>query len=116
MTGNAQSLNNLEDLLVEQLQDLYDAENRLIDALPKMAEAAHLPVLKQAFRDHLRETEGQKRRLEQAFNRLGREARREACEAMQGLIAEGEQMIGLEGDDDVKDAGLIAAAQPVRAL
>ena len=73
MTGNAQSLNNLEDLLIEQLKDLYDAEIRLIDALPKMAEAAHAPGLKQAFRDHCRETEGQKRRLEQAFGQLGRE-------------------------------------------
>ena len=113
MTGNAQSLNNLEDLLVEQLQDLYDAENRLIDALPKMAEAAHMPALKQAFQDHLRETEAQKRRLEQAFEQLGKEAKRETCEAMQGLIAEGQEMIGLEGDDEVKDAGLIAAAQRV---
>ncbi len=113
MTGNAQSLNNLEDLLVEQLQDLYDAENRLIDALPKMADAAHVPALKQAFRTHLQETEGQKRRLEQAFQRLGKEPTRESCEAMQGLISEGEEMIKLEGEPEVKDAGLIAAAQRV---
>jgi ferritin-like metal-binding protein YciE len=113
MTGNAQSLNNLEDLLIEQLKDLYDAENRLIDALPKMAEAAHAPGLKKAFTDHLHETDGQARRLEQAFRHLGQDAERESCEAMQGLIAEGEEMIGLEGDPEVKDAGLIAAAQRV---
>ncbi len=113
MTGNAQSLNHLEDLLVEQLKDLYDAENRLIDALPKMAAAAHTPGLKQAFLAHLQETKGQKKRLERAFRALGKEAKRESCEAMQGLIAEGEEMIGLEGDPDVKDAGLIAAAQRV---
>ena len=113
MTGNAQSLNNLDDLLLDQLRDLYDAENRLISALPKMAEAAHAPGLKQAFRDHLRETEGQKRRLEKAFRELGQEAKRESCEAMQGLIAEGQEMIELEGDPEVKDAGLIAAAQRV---
>jgi ferritin-like metal-binding protein YciE len=113
MTGNAQSLNHLDDLLVEQLRDLYDAESRLISALPKMAEAAHDPSLKQAFRSHLRETEGHKRRLEEAFRELGQEARAETCEAMQGLIAEGQEMIDLEGDSTVKDAGLIAAAQRV---
>ena len=104
---------HLQDLLVSQLEDLYDAEKRLIDALPKMASAAHDPELQQAFRQHLRETEGHVTRLEQVFRELGREPNRETCDAMKGLISEGDEMINATGDPDVKDAALIAAAQRV---
>lgn len=107
------TFNSLDDLLQEQLEDLYDAEKRLIDALPKMAEAAHSPALESAFRDHLRETQGHARILEDIFRLMNREPHRETCEAMKGLIAEGEEMVKAEGDPAVKDAALIAAAQRV---
>lgn len=105
--------NSLDDLFRDQLRDLYDAETRLTDALPKMAEAAHSPQLRSAFNDHHRETQGHVRRLEQIFSQLGDEPKRETCEAMKGLIAEGEEMVNAKGDADVKDAALIAAAQRV---
>jgi len=104
---------NLNDLLVQQLHDLYDAEQRLTEALPKMAEAATSSELKSAFNDHLRETQGHVRRLEQVFNQMGCEPKRETCMAIKGLIAEGDEMITAKGDDHVRDAGLIAAAQRV---
>jgi len=105
--------NSLECLLIEQLQDLYDAESRLVNALPKMADAASTPQLKQTFRSHLDETEGQVNRIEQAFQLLNQEAKRKSCEAMKGLIEEAEEMINAKGDPAIKDAALIAAAQRV---
>jgi len=105
--------NSLNDLFVSQIEDLYDAENRLTKALPKMAEAAQSSQLKQAFQQHLTETQGHVSRLETIFRELGIEPKRETCEAMKGLIAEGEEMIKAKGDPDVKDAALIAAAQRV---
>ncbi|MDQ2777854.1 MAG: ferritin-like domain-containing protein [Acidobacteriota bacterium] len=105
--------NSLQDLLVQQLEDLYDAEKRLVKALPKMAEAAHSSLLRQAFEAHLTETEGHVSRLERIFSQIRVEPKRETCEAMKGLIAEGEEMIGAKGNPDVKDAALIAAAQRV---
>jgi ferritin-like metal-binding protein YciE len=106
-------LNSLQDLFVVQLEDLYDAEQRLTKALPKMADAANSNQLKQAFQQHLTQTEGHVSRLESIFSRLGVEPKRETCDAMKGLIAEGEEMISAKGDADVKDAALIAAAQRV---
>jgi ferritin-like metal-binding protein YciE len=105
--------NSLDDLFLNQLEDLYDAEKRLTKALPKMAEAASSPALKQAFQTHLQETEGQVQRLESIFRELGHEPERETCQAMKGLIAEGEEMISATGDAQIKDAALIAAAQRV---
>ncbi len=105
--------NSLECLLIEQLQDLYDAEHQLVKALPKMADAASSPHLKKAFQNHLEETKGQINRLEQAFQLLDQSVKRESCEAMKGLIKEGEEMISAKGDPAVKDAALIAAAQRV---
>jgi ferritin-like metal-binding protein YciE len=105
--------NSLDDLLVDQLYDLYDAEHRMTSALPKMAQAAANPQLRSAFEQHLTETKGQINRLEQAFQRLGKSPQRETCEAMKGLISEGEEMVSATGDDSVKDAALIAAAQRV---
>jgi ferritin-like metal-binding protein YciE len=113
MTGNAMTLNNLESVLVLQLRDLYSAEDQLIAALPQMESAASSPELKSAFRTHLEETRGQKTRLEAIFRMLGKELESETCEAMQGLIAEGNEIIAMEGDPEVKDAALIAAAQRV---
>jgi ferritin-like metal-binding protein YciE len=113
ITGNSPRLDNLETVLILQLQDLYSAEHQLISALPKMAEAAASPELKSAFETHLEETKHHKQRIEQAFRMLGQEAKMETCEAMKGLIAEGNEAMGLEGEPDVKDAILIAAAQRV---
>jgi len=109
----SKELNSLDDLFVDQLQDLYDAEQRLTDALPKMADAADAEELKTAFTSHLRETEGHITRLEQIFRDLGLEPVREACEAMKGLIKEGSTMVDAKGDSHVKDAALIAAAQRI---
>lgn len=105
--------NSLKDLFIEQIEDLYDAEKRLTKALPKMADAANSAQLKQAFQSHATETEGHVSRLESIFTQIGVEPKREACAAMKGLIAEGEEMISAKGDPDVKDAALIAAAQRV---
>lgn len=113
ITGSALTLDNLDNVLLLQLQDLYSAEDQLISALPKMAEAASSQELKNAFDTHLEETRGHKDRLEQAFRALGKEPTSETCEAMQGLISEGDEVAGLDGDPTAKDAALIAAAQRV---
>jgi ferritin-like metal-binding protein YciE len=113
MLGMSLTLDNMKDLLLVQLEDLYSAEDQLISALPKMAEAASSSQLKSAFETHLQETRHQKQRLERAFQMLGHQPNMEKCEAMAGLISEGDQMIMAEGDSEVKDAGLIAAAQRV---
>ena len=106
-------LNSFEDLFREEIEDLYDAEHRLLDALPKMAEAANSNQLKQAFEDHLIETRGHVSRLEQVFRAMNVEPKRSTCDAMKGLISEGEDMIKAKGNPDIKDAALIAAAQRV---
>ncbi|REK09057.1 MAG: ferritin-like domain-containing protein [Planctomycetota bacterium] len=114
LTGNGRlTLDNLEGVLALQLRDLYSAEVQLIAALPKMAEAAQSPDLKTALQSHLEETRAHKLRLEQAFKLLGQRPQPETCEAMQGLISEGEEIVQAEGDAEVKDAALIAAAQRI---
>jgi ferritin-like metal-binding protein YciE len=107
------TFNSLSDLLIEQLQDLYDAEYRLTEALPKMRDAATSSELKNAFDMHLEETRGHVRRLENVFSQLGIAAERQTCPAMKGLIKEGQEMIDAEGDPQVRDSALIAAAQRV---
>jgi ferritin-like metal-binding protein YciE len=104
---------SLEDLFNEELRDIYDAERQLIKALPKMAKAATSDELRQAFEEHLDQTRGQVERLERVFEACGKKARGKTCEAMQGLIEEGENIIDADGEDMVRDAGLIAAAQRV---
>jgi ferritin-like metal-binding protein YciE len=113
MLGTEMTLDNLENVLILQLEDLRSAEEQLIDALPKMAKAAANPELRSAFDTHLKETRQHKSRLDKAFKLLGKEPKSETCDAMQGLISEGEEIIALDGDPDVKDAALIAAAQRV---
>ena len=105
--------NNLEELFWDQVKDIYDAEQRLTDALPKMADAAYDPLLKSAFRDHLEQTRRHVVRLEQIFRGAGKEPERESCDGIKGLLKEGEEMIGAKGDENTCDAGLIAAAQRV---
>jgi ferritin-like metal-binding protein YciE len=106
-------LNSLNDVLVDQLADLYSAERQLVEALPKMASAASSTELREAIEEHLEETRGHVRRIEQAFSQLDISPPSEECEAMQGLIAEGEKVIQSQGDSNAKDAALIAAAQRV---
>jgi ferritin-like metal-binding protein YciE len=113
MRFSSLKLNSLRDLLLEELRDLYNAEQQLVDALPKMADAAKAPDLKSAFNRHLEQTKQHASRLERVFARFGEKASGETCEAMKGLIKEGEQIIKAEGNADVRDAGLISAAQRV---
>ena len=103
----------LRDLYLNELRDLYSAETQLLEALPKMAEAATSSQLKEAFTTHLEETQGHVSRLEEIFEALGEEPGGETCKAMEGLIAEGEDYVKASGDPDVRDAGLIGAAQRV---
>lgn len=110
---SSMELNSLKDLFVNQIEDLYDAEERLTKALPKMAEAANSNQLRQAIQHHLTETQGHVSRLETIFRELNIEPKRETCEAMKGLIAEGEEVLKAKGDPEVKDAAIIAAAQRV---
>lgn len=106
-------VNSLNDLLVEELQDLLSAENQLLKALPKMAKAASDEELKAGFEQHLEETKGQIERLEKVFELLGEEAKQKKCKAMEGLIAEAQEKIDLQGDEATRDAALIGAAQKV---
>jgi ferritin-like metal-binding protein YciE len=106
-------LATLNDLFVEQLADLHSAETQLIDALPKMTAAASHDELKQAFQHHLEETRDHVRRLDDIIAGLGRAVPTEICEGMRGLIRESEEIVTAGGDPDVRDAGLIAAAQRV---
>jgi len=107
------ALNNLEDLLIDQLKDLYNAEAQLTKALPKMAKAATNPELKQAFQKHLSQTQEHVSRLEQVFESLGAKAKGKTCYAMKGLVEEGAEAISEDATDSVRDAALIAAAQRV---
>ena len=106
-------LDSLRDLLIEELRDLYNAETQLVDALPKMVQAATSRELKSAFEHHLEETRGHVSRLDKVFQQIGEKSSGETCEAMKGLIKEGETLVKAEGDPDVRDAGLIGAAQRV---
>jgi ferritin-like metal-binding protein YciE len=109
----ATKLNSLSDLLIHELQDIYDAEHQIVKALPKMISAATHPQLQQAFELHLRQTEGQIQRLEQVFQILGTEAKGRKCEGMAGLISEGQKTIREKPAPDVLNAALIAAAQKI---
>ncbi|HZZ72757.1 MAG TPA: ferritin-like domain-containing protein [Pirellulales bacterium] len=106
-------METLRDLFVDELKDLYSAENQLVKALPKMAKAATSPKLKKAFESHLEETKGHVDRLEQIFEKLGGSPKGKKCKAMEGLIEEGKEMLEEDAEPDVLDAGLIAAAQRV---
>ena len=106
-------LESVKDLLVAELRDLHDAEEQLVEALPKMAEAASSTELKNAFNHHLEETRKHVTRLDEVFRSLDEKASGEKCEAMKGLIKEGEEFIHAKAQPDVRDVGLIGAAQRV---
>ena len=107
------ALESLHDLYVEELRDLYNAENQLLKALPKMAKAASDPNLRAAFEEHLEVTRGQVDRLDRIFKRLGERPTGKKCVAMQGLIEEGKEMMAEDAGPAVLDAALISAAQKV---
>jgi Mn-containing catalase len=105
----------IKEMLIEELQDLLDAESQLTKALPKMAEAANHPRLKEAFEKHLTQTQGQVERLKRVFELLGEESESKPCKAMTGLIQEGEETIEEGGRKEplAADLALIAAAQKI---
>lgn len=106
-------LDSLNALYIHHLQDLYSAENQILEALPKMVSAATDPHLQEALSDHLQQTQGHVRRLEQIFSGLDCAPGGQHCKGMEGLIAEGAAIIDEATDSQVRDAGLIAAAQRV---
>jgi ferritin-like metal-binding protein YciE len=110
-TGESE-LKNLHDLFVDLLQDIYDAEHRILEALPKMADNAQNAELRAAFLKHHTQTQGQVERLEEVFESIGEEPARKTCDATKGLIAEGDDVIDT-ASEPARDAGLLAAAQAV---
>jgi ferritin-like metal-binding protein YciE len=105
--------NDLRELYIDELKDLYNAESQLVKALPKMAKAANSDELRTGFEEHLEQTKEQVQRLEQIFEMLGESPKGKKCKGMEGLIEEGSEMIDEDFDGSVKDAGLIGAAQRV---
>lgn len=103
----------LDDLFLDTLKDIYFAERQILKALPKMARAAGDPNLKAGFEEHREQTQGHVERLEQIFEMLGKPARGKTCEAILGIIAEGEEIIDEFKGTPALDAGLISAAQAV---
>ena len=109
----AEEMNPLEELLVDELKDLYSAENQIIKALPRMAKAATSPELRRAFERHLEETRRQVERLDQIGEELEMKMTGKKCKGMEGLIAEGKELLEEDLEADALDAGLIGAAQKV---
>jgi ferritin-like metal-binding protein YciE len=106
-------LETLRDLYVEELKDLYSAENMILKALPRMAKAATHPQLKKAFLKHEKQTQQHAKRLERICKELGESPRGKKCVGMEGLLEEGKELMREKPDEDVLDAGLITAAQHV---
>ena len=106
-------LNTLKDLYFHELKDLYSAEKQIIKALPKMVKAATNDKLASGFQEHLEQTKGHAERLEKILSRHSQTMRGPKCKGMEGVLAEGGEMIKEEADEEVRDAGLIAAAQRV---
>jgi ferritin-like metal-binding protein YciE len=106
-------LEHLMDLYVDELKDVYNAEKQLLKALPKMAKKAEHPELRQAFENHQTVTEEQVRRIETIFDDLKLPKRGKKCRGMEGLVAEGQEMMEEDSDPDVLDAAMIASAQRI---
>ena len=105
--------NSLKELYVEELKDLFSAENQLTKALPKMAKAASSDELRQGFEEHLEQTRGHVERLQQIFETLGEKGTGKKCLGMEGLVKEGTEIMGEDFEDAMMDAALISAAQRV---
>jgi ferritin-like metal-binding protein YciE len=103
----------LNDLFLEQLKDIYFAEKQIYKTLPKMAKAAKISQLKEAFTAHREQTQGHIARLEEVFETIGRRPQAKTCEAIKGIISEGEETIEDFGESEVLDDGLVAAGQAV---
>ena len=106
-------IKNLSDLFEHTLKDIYYAEKQIVKALPKMAKAANDDQLRMGFEKHLKETEGHVQRLEQVFEIIGETARGKTCEAIQGILEEGKEIMQSFADSPALDAGLISSAQAV---
>jgi ferritin-like metal-binding protein YciE len=106
-------MNSLNELYIEGLKDLYSAENQILKALPEMVKAASCPDLKAGFQDHLEQTKEHVARLDQIFDNIGRSPRGKFCKGMDGVLAEGRELLKEDADPKVMDAGLIGAAQHV---
>ena len=109
----AAETNPLEELLVDELKDIYNAETQMVKALPKMTKAASSPELRRAFERHLEETRRQVERLEQIGGELDIKLTGKKCKGMEGLIEEGKELMAEDLDDNAIDAGLIGAAQKI---
>ena len=107
------SVDNIEKLFVSELKDLYSAEKQITRALPKMAKAASTSELRAAFESHLKETENQIKRLEQAFEILGKAPAGKSCKGMKGVLEEGAEVLEEVEKGEVLDAAMISAAQRV---
>lgn len=107
------SARSLQELFLSTLQDIYHGEKQILKALPKMAKNATTPELKQAFQHHHEQTEGQVERLQRVFELMDKSARGRTCEAIEGLVEEGKEVMSEAESGPVMDAGLIAAAQAV---
>lgn len=107
------SARTLQELFLSTLQDIYHGEKQILKALPKMAKHSTTPELKEAFQHHLQETEGQVERLQRVFELMDKSARGRTCEAIEGLVEEGKEVMSEAETGEVMDAGLIAAAQAV---
>ena len=103
----------LRELYIDELKDLYSAENQLVKALPKMAKASSSDELRQGFEEHLEQTRGHVQRLEEIFNALGENPKGKKCAGMEGLVKEGSEIMGEDFEGPVMDAALIGAAQRV---
>ena len=106
-------MSNLQDLLVENLKDLYSAETQILKALPKVAKKVDNAQLRQALEMHVKETEGQVRRLEQVLSKMGEKPGGKKCKGMEGLLEEAKELMGEDAEPDVMDAGLIVDCQKV---
>lgn len=106
-------MNSMQDLAMQKLQMIYDAENQALQAYPQMVSAISSPQLKQAFEQHMQETQQQVQRLEQLFQQMGQQPTGKTCTSMKGLIQEGQQIIQEGGAPEVLDAAILAAAQAI---
>ena len=106
-------LNSLHDLYLSELKDLYSAENQIIKALPKVIEKTSSPELRQALESHLEQTRGHVTRLEEVFQMHGEEPKKMKCKGMQGVLDEGDEMLGFDATPDVRDAAIISSCQRV---
>ncbi len=109
----ASKVEGLQQLLVDELQDLYDAEKQLVKALPKMAKAASDEELQNALREHLEVTKGQVQRIEQVFESMDMRARSKPCKGMKGIVEEGQEMIGEDLEEGLLDSGIVGSARKV---